>query len=50
MKTGLKYVQGNIYLVFNYKENADEWEFLLETVLRRKRISFVNYLNGFKII
>jgi hypothetical protein len=50
MKTELKRVCGTWYLVFPYKDDADVWGFLLTTILRRKRISFVNYLNGFKLI
>ena len=49
MKTKLMRIGGSCYVVFPYQGDAEKWQFLLGTVLRRKRISFINYQNGFKI-
>ena len=50
MKPQLKYISGDLYLIFPYASDADTWDFWIGTVLRRKRISFVNYMNGYKLI
>ena len=50
MKTSLKRINGTWYLVFPYEEDADKWEILLGTILRRKRTNFCNYQNAYRII